>query len=105
LEASETAQGFARKNRLAGVAAERVQPIVAFGAKYPHHRIGMPVRGGHNGGTSAAERSAPGGRQCRRRACRQLQNRQVMTSARFRAMHPWGMKGNKDIIVDAVGGR
>lgn len=51
LEASKTTQGFARKNRLTRIAAERVQPTVAFGAKHPHDGIGMAVRGGHNGGS------------------------------------------------------
>ena len=61
LEASETTQGLADKNRFAGIAAERVQPIVAFSAKHPHGRIGLPVRGGRKGGAVAAERTAPGG--------------------------------------------
>ena len=62
LEVSETDQGLADKNLLAGIAAERMQPIVAFGTKHPNNRIGMTVRGGGDCGAAAAECAVPGGR-------------------------------------------
>lgn len=86
LEASEAVQGLAGKDRFAGIAAERVKPIIAFGAKHPNDRIGMPVCRGRNRGAPAAERTAPGGGNRRRRACCDLQDRQIVTSAGLRAM-------------------
>ena len=59
LEVSETDQGLADKKRLAGIAAERMQSIVAFGTKHPNNRIGMPVGSGDDCGAAAAERAAP----------------------------------------------
>ena len=62
LEVSETDQGLADKNLLAGIAVERMQSIVAFGTKHPNNRVRMPVRGGGDCGATAAERAAPSGR-------------------------------------------
>src|SRR5438094_9618088 len=54
LKVMEPTQCFAGHDRLSGIAAERVEPIVAFSAKDPYNRIGMSIRRGGDSGTAAA---------------------------------------------------
>src|SRR5271165_223764 len=64
----------------------------------------MPIRGSCNSGPAAAEHAAPGGRHRRRPTCGDLQDRQLMVLSRLRAMCPWRLKRNEDIIADGIGG-
>jgi hypothetical protein len=54
LKVTEPTQCFAGHDRLSGIAAERVEPFVAFSAKDPYNRIGMSIRRGGDSGTAAA---------------------------------------------------
>jgi hypothetical protein len=59
LKVTEPTQWVAGRDRLPGIAAEPMKPIVALGAKDPYNRIGVSVRRGCNSGTAAAEATAP----------------------------------------------
>ena len=61
LKVTEPTQWFAGHERLPGIAAEPMKPIVALGAKDPYSRIGVSVRRRCNSRTAAAETAAPRG--------------------------------------------
>src|ERR1700746_3707821 len=105
LEPSQAAQRLADNDRLTGIAAKPMQPIVSFGAKRPHNRIGAPVRRCNNGGTIPTKRAAPGGRHRRGWASSDLQCRQPMVLAGLRATGTRRLKGNKNIAAYRIGDR
>jgi hypothetical protein len=75
LKVTEPTQWFAGHERLPGIAAKPMKPIVALGAKDPYNRIGVFVRRSCNSGTAAADATAPRGIHCRWRPPGNLQDR------------------------------
>jgi len=65
----------AGEQRLADIALEPVEPVVAFGADDPYDGIGVPVRGSDDRSPGAPKRAAPRGRNAWRRAPREVSTR------------------------------
>jgi hypothetical protein len=59
LKVTETTQWFTGIEWLAGIAAECMQSVVAFGAEDPDNRIGMSICRGRNWPAASAEAGVP----------------------------------------------